>query len=312
MARLPNGQLYDRISPRSSSFLLALTLHRRPDGGLRITSNDDINDTFEPKHQQEATQTFFADSTESQGPLTDLLYRLNKAPSKEVLQEAKKADVQYKPGEHVATIDPSLKSVLVEGILPLKGPYKDDCSRLFRNFKIEAEGIEEDRYGDETKNMLDYDPDQEYEVYAYSSSPRLELKDPLGFASSVEGEDLYITHVNLCSKRITNACAEPLKPHAKASPIRSPSEKTHRNQDLSFQRCIHSTLNLLLPSSWLPCSLYNLLSLRPANRASLGIPSKKCSIAIAIYFPTTIALGSHATKLPCLTTPNPGQALNPN
>ncbi len=182
--QLPNFQVYNKVSPGSKGFPSTIC--------LRITDSSDLVVKQPPEDIDKATtfQTLSDDSTpspsaaaEPSGPLTNLLYRLNKSPSAELFHQVTEVDQGYEPDDRIASIDPTLKDVLREGQIPLNlntWPYSS-AEDFFSSFEIKARDLDaEGECGDDHKNFPDYDPNQEYEVYEYSSDIELEIPDAFG------------------------------------------------------------------------------------------------------------------------------------
>lgn len=197
--QLLDFQVYNKVSPGSKGFPSRIC--------LRVTHSSDLVVKQPPEDvDKEITfQTPLDDSTprpsaaaEPSGPLTNLLYRLNKSPSAELLHKVAEADHVYKPDERVASIDSTLKDVLRKGQIPLNlitSPYSS-TKAFFSAFGTKARDLDAaGESGDDHKTLPDYDPDQEPEVYEYSSDIQLGLPDAFGLkeASAMHLKDEEMT-----------------------------------------------------------------------------------------------------------------------
>ena len=122
------------------------------------------------------------------GPLTNLLYRLNDSPSDKLLPRVAEADRVYEPRERVTSIGSSLRKVLISRQI-LHKLFTWPCGSVehfFSAFSTKPFYLEEDLdNGDEHKTCPDHDPEQEPDVYEYSSDEKLELQDPFALERSV-------------------------------------------------------------------------------------------------------------------------------
>ena len=159
--------------------------------------------------------------TDMPGPLRNLLSRLNTSPSAELLERVAVADRGFEEHERVAMIEPSLKKILRDGQIP--SPWNTfaygNIDRFFKIFGIKARSLtNRGDVADDVKNTESYDPDQEYEVYEYSSDITLELKDPFQLlaragAKSVGESDLEASArarewIHVRTYRRDDRCAE--------------------------------------------------------------------------------------------------------
>ena len=151
------------------------------------SSDLEVNQSLGEIHNQDALKLGISrGEPDIPGPLRNLLSHLNKSPSAELLERVADADRGFEGHERVAWIDPSLKRVLRGGKIPSQlssWPYGGSIDRFFRAFGTKARTFEDGGdSSDSFKNLEDYDPDQEYEVYEYSSDVNLELIDPFHLA----------------------------------------------------------------------------------------------------------------------------------
>ena len=188
-------QVYEKVSLGSDGFpprislalteLSILTVKQRCGEASPATQSGSLNEKNNPS----------ATMGEPLGPLTNLLYRLNPKPSLDLIRRVVEADENREAGNKVAIIDPSLNDALRSGIVSLPQLYRSEekAKQLFKPFSTFTRHTIDggDSYGDDHKNLEGYDPDQEYEVYEYSSDPSLELVDPLCLSgvSAKDGEE---------------------------------------------------------------------------------------------------------------------------
>ena len=179
-----NFQVYNKVSSGSNEFSSRICLGVQDSRNLVVKEALDARNTASlSQHVAERSFALSVAAAEPSGPLTNLLYRLNNSPSTELLKRAAEVDQEYNAQDRIAWIDLPLKGILREGEMSHKlDPWPHRSSKdFFRAFGIEHRDLNsEGEYGDEHKNLEDYDPDQEPEVYEYSSDPTLELPNPLG------------------------------------------------------------------------------------------------------------------------------------
>ena len=217
-----DSQVYDKVSPGSNGFSSRICLAAPDSRNLVMMESIDARNTA-PLSQDvvDGSAALLVAAAEPSGPLTNLLYRLNKSPSTELLKMAAEVDQEYNAQDRIAWIDSTLKGVLRKGRLPHNlDPWPHRSSKdFFRAFGIEHRDLNaEGECGDDHKNLEDYDPDQEPEVYEYSSDPALEVHNPLGAIqtsvkqSEGKGQTVHpqlqrFAHVNTYRKDVTaNVC----------------------------------------------------------------------------------------------------------
>ena len=172
--------MYEKLCSGSKGFPPTLAFHITDHFGLDVTLRSD-GDPGKAVDDPDKSNTVFAAAEEPCGPLINLLWRLNKSPSSELVKRAREADQDHEPYERVTVIDSSLKKILTDGEVPIAHNPRQQQSlgKLFHAFGTTARGSNPTE--DDRKNMPDYDPDQESELYEYSSDARLELTDVFGF-----------------------------------------------------------------------------------------------------------------------------------
>lgn len=192
-------QIYQKVSEGSKSFPKEISLALTDSFDLAVKQaslkHEGLRDSSPESEEQAATVEH-----EELGPLSHLLRRLNKSPSPELVGKVAAADQQYlqenspKVGR-VAKISPELRGVLESGKIPTKIilPWYENIDNVFEEFSTENDTEYEAFEDSDFKNMPDYDPLQEYDVYEYSSEAWLEPPDPFGLE---QGSSVFCDFAN--------------------------------------------------------------------------------------------------------------------
>ena len=201
---------YKKVSKGSNSFPAVINFGLSKDFDFMVlpTSSGD-EEIKESKPERQESTTGATTAREELGPLTHLLHRWNKSPSPELIRKVAAVDQQssqdFSPKVgRVAHISPELRNILVSGDLPTTKilPWYETVDDVFGEYSTEDEVQYESFQDLDCKNMPDYDPDQEYDVYEYSSEERLEPKDPFElkglstFASNTNREGHFEANVD--------------------------------------------------------------------------------------------------------------------
>lgn len=173
----PSFQTYQRVSAHAEGFCPRVGLAVTSASGLIVQCLEENSHGCSSQRETVSEHNVPVQSStlvEPSGPLANLLFRINKSPSSDLLRHVYEVDQKYEPFERVASIHHELKDAL-------KGERPPTDDRVFLGFKTEAT-LDQD--GDDHKNLVNYDPDQEPEIYEYSSDPRLEMADAFGLGES--------------------------------------------------------------------------------------------------------------------------------
>ncbi len=174
-------QIYKKVGEGFKNFPSKISLALTGNINLAVKQvSVDNGDT--PKSSPKSDERSSTAEEEEVGPLSHLLCRLNKSPSPELIQKCAEVDQQcaeewgLRVGR-IAGMSPELRQTLESEEMPTRMRERND---VFRQFGLEGR-MEYQSFEDlDMKNLPDYDPDQEYDVYEYSSDPRLEPPDPFG------------------------------------------------------------------------------------------------------------------------------------